>query len=86
MEFCKAFHSVSLLVLPTNIRLGRQSMQVANTLAYYDTAINTAVKSFIVQAPVLSRHLWQLKAVVFLHWRLICVVPLSFGELLFGEM
>jgi hypothetical protein len=26
-------------------------MQVANTLAYYDTAIITAVKSFIVQAP-----------------------------------
>ncbi len=25
-------------------------MQVANTLAYYDTAIITAVKSFIVQA------------------------------------
>jgi hypothetical protein len=29
-------------------------MQVANTLAYYDTAIITAVKSFIVQAPDLS--------------------------------
>ncbi len=28
-------------------------MQVANTLAYYDTAIITAVKSFIVQAPEL---------------------------------
>jgi hypothetical protein len=26
-------------------------MQVANILAYYDTAIITAVKSFIVQAP-----------------------------------
>jgi hypothetical protein len=26
-------------------------MQVANTLAYYDTAIITAVKRFIVQAP-----------------------------------
>ena len=26
-------------------------MQVANTLAYYDAAIITAVKSFIVQAP-----------------------------------
>jgi hypothetical protein len=45
------FHSDSLLVLPTNIRLGWKSMQVVNTLAYYDTAINTAVKSFIVQAP-----------------------------------
>jgi hypothetical protein len=26
-------------------------MEVANTLAYYDTAKITAVKSFIVQAP-----------------------------------
>jgi hypothetical protein len=26
-------------------------MQVANALAYYDMGINTAVKSFIVQAP-----------------------------------
>jgi hypothetical protein len=49
--FCKVFHSGSLLVLPTNIRLGWQSIKVANTLAYYDTAIITAVKSFIVQAP-----------------------------------
>ncbi len=45
------FHSGSHLVLPTNIRLGWKSIQVANTLAYYDTAIITAVKSFIVQAP-----------------------------------
>jgi hypothetical protein len=50
VEFCKAFHSGSLLVLPTNIRLDWKSMQVANTRAYYDTAIITAVKSFIVQA------------------------------------
>ena len=26
--------------------------------------------------PVLIRHLWQLKTVVFLHWYLICAVPL----------
>jgi hypothetical protein len=45
------FHSGSLPVLPTNFRLGWKSMQVANTLAYYDTAIITAVKSFIVLAP-----------------------------------
>ncbi len=51
MEFYKVFYSGSLLVLPTNIRLGWKSMQVANTLAYYDTAIITAVISFIVQAP-----------------------------------
>ncbi len=50
MEFCKVFHSGSLLVLPSNIRLGWKSMQVANTLAYYDTAIIVAIKSFIVQA------------------------------------
>jgi hypothetical protein len=26
--------------------------------------------------PVLNRYLWQLKIVVFLHWCLICAVPL----------
>jgi hypothetical protein len=36
--------------LPTNIRQGWKSVQVANTLAYYDMTIITAVKSFIVQA------------------------------------
>ncbi len=51
MGFRKVFHSGSLLVLPTNIRLGLQSIKVANTLAYYDTAIITAVKSIIVHAP-----------------------------------
>jgi hypothetical protein len=51
VEFCKVFHSDSVLVLPTNTRLKWKSMQVANTLAYYDTAIITVVKSFIVQAP-----------------------------------
>jgi hypothetical protein len=51
MEFCKVFHSGSLPVLPTNFRLGWKSMQVANTLAYYNTAIITTVKSFIVLAP-----------------------------------
>ncbi len=48
------FHSGSLLVLPTNIRQGWNSVQVANTLAYYDTAIITAVKSFLVQAAGIS--------------------------------
>ncbi len=46
------FHSGSLFVLSTNIRLGRKSIQVASTLAHYDTAKITAVKSFIIQALV----------------------------------
>jgi hypothetical protein len=29
---------------------------------------------FIFSTPVLIRHLWQLKTVVFLHWCLMCVV------------
>jgi hypothetical protein len=41
----------SSLALSANIRLGWKLMEVANTLAYYDTATITAVKSFIVQAP-----------------------------------
>jgi hypothetical protein len=32
--------------------------------------------------PVLIRHLWQLKTVVFLHWCLICAVPLISKETL----
>ncbi len=32
---------------------------------------------FIFTTPVLIRHLWQLKTVVFLHWCLICSVPLQ---------
>ncbi len=46
-----SFGSGGLHVLPTKIRLGWKSVQVANTLAYYDTLIITAVKSFIDQAP-----------------------------------
>jgi hypothetical protein len=40
----------SSLGLPANIRLKWKSMEVGNTLAYYDMATITAVKSFIVQA------------------------------------
>jgi hypothetical protein len=38
---------------------------------------------FIFSTPVLIRHLWQLKAVVFLHWCLLHAVVLSkhVGEL-----
>ncbi len=39
-----------LLALPENIRLELKWLIVANTLAYYDAAEFTAVKSFIVQA------------------------------------
>ncbi len=39
--------SGKLLDLPTNIRLGWKLMDVANTLAYYDTATMTLIKSFM---------------------------------------
>jgi hypothetical protein len=32
---------------------------------------------FIFSTPVLIRHLWQLKTVAFLHWCLMCAVPLN---------
>jgi hypothetical protein len=32
---------------------------------------------FIFSTPVLIRHLWQLKTVVFLHWCIICSVLLA---------
>ena len=35
---------------------------------------------FIFSTPVLIRHLWQLKTVVFLHWCLICDVLLFSGQ------
>jgi hypothetical protein len=38
-----------LLALPTNIRLGKNRMAPANTLAYYDATTITALKSFILQ-------------------------------------
>jgi hypothetical protein len=41
----------SSLGLLANIRLEWKSMEVGNTLAYYDMATITAVKSFIVQGP-----------------------------------
>jgi hypothetical protein len=37
--------------MPKNIRLGYKLPTLANTLAFYNTATITAVKSFIVQAP-----------------------------------
>ncbi len=48
MEPLMGLHSNSL---PTNIRQGWKEIAAANTLAYCDTAIITAVKSFIVKAP-----------------------------------
>ena len=39
-----------LQALPANIRLALKWTVVANTLAYYDAATITALKSFIVQA------------------------------------
>ncbi len=37
-----------LLTLPAIINKGGRVMIMANTLAYFDTAVNTVVKSFIV--------------------------------------
>jgi hypothetical protein len=53
MESCKGLHSWFAPALPANIRLGWMLMEVANTLAYYDTATVTTVKSLTVQWPVL---------------------------------
>jgi hypothetical protein len=40
---------------------------------------------FIFSTPVLIRHLQQLKTVVFLHWCLICAVPLKLDESALAE-
>jgi hypothetical protein len=34
---------------------------------------------FIFSTPELIRNLWQLKTAIFLHWCLICAVPLAFN-------
>jgi hypothetical protein len=52
--FSKWVHSGGLPALPANIRLAYKWIEVATTVAYYDTTKITAVKSFIVQA-----QLWQ---------------------------
>jgi hypothetical protein len=44
----------SSIALPANIRLEWKSIEVSNSLAYYDMATITAVKGFIVQAPGVS--------------------------------
>ncbi len=37
--------------MPENSRIALKKMEVANTLAYYDTATMTAKQSFLVQTP-----------------------------------
>ncbi len=45
----------SLPVLTANTKLEWKWLTVANTLAYHNTAIITAVKGFILQVPVKNR-------------------------------
>jgi hypothetical protein len=45
------YSNVRLLALLENIRLEWKSVVVANTLAYYDTATNAALKIILFQAP-----------------------------------
>ncbi len=40
-----------LLALPANVRLGWKGRPFTNTLAYYNIATITTVKSFIAQTP-----------------------------------
>ncbi len=60
-----------LPALPSNIRLGLKRPRVANTLAYYNTAKDTAVRRFIVhdvvvlEASVATRPLHHLNAEIF---------------------
>jgi hypothetical protein len=45
---CMSKNNGKLRAVPENIRLVRKLMGVANALAYYDTAIIMAIKSYIV--------------------------------------
>jgi hypothetical protein len=44
VEFHNGLHSGRLPALPANVRHGWKGIEVANTLAYYDTANITALK------------------------------------------
>jgi hypothetical protein len=44
-----------MMALPTNIILGCKSLPGTNTLAYNENPLIAAVKSSIVQAPVVSK-------------------------------
>jgi hypothetical protein len=44
-----------LQALPTSIRTGRKGLPVTNTVAHYETELNTTVKMFLAQATGLSR-------------------------------
>ncbi len=46
--------------MPANDRLRRKIMAVAKTLAYYDTASITAVRSFIVYGHAVNMNPWPL--------------------------
>ncbi len=50
-------HSGRLRALPTYIRLEWKGMEVANALAYYKTATDTAVKGFVVQTDLIDQNL-----------------------------
>jgi hypothetical protein len=41
---------------------------------------------FIFSTPVVIRHLWQLKTVVFLHWCLICAILIYTFSVTHGKM
>jgi hypothetical protein len=77
----KTFLNIMYFVL----RLGRKSLPGTNTIAYYKSSQYTDKNILITLGPgclsyclyltpVLIRHLWQLKTVVFLHQCLKCAV------------
>ncbi len=70
------FKNVTIVWIPTFILTKRHL--VVKVIIYIQIL-------FIISTPVLIRHLWQLKAVVFIYWYLICVILLSFGQLVISS-
>jgi hypothetical protein len=56
--------------LPVNIMLGWKLMAVKNALAYYDTAIVTPVKCFIVQALGIPIVVYIFQSIL-CHWKTV---------------
>jgi len=63
---------LNVLAMTGNMKLVRMWLIVTNTLAYYDTKLITAIKSFVVQAT-------ETKFTKFLFLRNLQMGPISYG-------
>ncbi len=51
---CEAPCMGRLIALPADLKLGQKGLIFTNALAYYDTELISAIKSFLILAPVVN--------------------------------